>query len=130
MSNRDSGIVEELDRENKELKAKLVESNRESTMYKCMTEALKLAIESVAVSDQANSGFEPSLSVFQRDIYELIELGNITPSQSLDVIKADAVLEFVSETGISDIKLSDVKYKLGNITEIANDYADKLRGKS
>ena len=123
MSNRDSGIVEELDRENKALKAKLVESNRESTMYKCMTEALKLAIKSVALSDQNNSGFEPSLSVFQRDISELIELGNITPSQSLADIKADAVRDAANNLIID----SDRDY---DIREIFLKYADKLRGKS
>ena len=95
MSNRDSGIVEELDRENKELKASI----------------MKIRIAGSYFSKEGTTG----------NMFNLLDAIDITPSQSLADIKADAIEEMINEVplmGANTLCISEI-----------DDYIDKLRGK-
>lgn len=50
-----------------------------------------------------------------------------TPAQSLADIRAEAVMDFMKDSGIEESKLSGVKFKLGNIYKLAQDYANRIK---
>lgn len=75
-------------------------------------------IERVYDSYKNNTGYEPSLSVFHRDLDEAYRFLDKTPKQCLAEIKAEAVLKFAGTVL--------VKYRY-DITEWAKEYADKIR---
>ena len=104
MSNRDSGIVEELDRENKELKAYNAE------IKQALSECLVVATNHYDLSESSREAW--------------LDLITQSPSQSLADIKADAVIEAANTLCIKGDSVITVRY------DKYIEYADNLRSKS
>tara|TARA_R110000868_G_C10865457_1_gene761842 strand:- start:1095 stop:1502 length:408 start_codon:yes stop_codon:yes gene_type:complete len=130
---------EELLKENAELRIINIELQRSEVNFKAMNEVLRLAIKSLQYSKENNSGAEPSISVFHRDIDLLIGLGSLTPSQHLTDIQADAQQECLaairSDLGnhiskATEIGEIDFLLSLKFTDRMIQEYANKLRGES
>jgi hypothetical protein len=112
--------LEQLKKENAELKHRLL-------VAQLGEDSLLLAIKSMELAKNENSGFEPSLSVYQREIDHVISLASKPEPRVLADIKADAVdsiIENVVPRG--EVAGGDDAYSGEDIQE----YANKLRGES
>ena len=74
--------IEQLEKENAELRASI--------------RRIKCDISGMDQCNDMNSGYEPSLSCFQRSVQIVITNSNKLPVQHLSDIKADAQEEFIS----------------------------------
>jgi hypothetical protein len=75
--------------------SEVAEQQQEIAELKAMVGALKCKALEVITSNSSNTGYEPSISVFQRDITELYNLHQAIPAQCLASVKADAIDEAV-----------------------------------
>lgn len=122
--------VQELLKENAELRAGNIELQRSEVNFKAMNEVLRLAIKSLQYSKENNSGAEPSISVFHRDIDQLIELGSLTPEQHLADIKADAVIALTEQDYGYSVEIGGYTDEWVISVDQILAYANKLRGES
>ena len=64
---------------------------KELEALKAQLTLLQSKILITSCADSNNTGHEPSISVFQRECYELYNLARVTPEQCLNDVKADAI---------------------------------------
>ena len=114
MSNRDSGIVEELDLENKALKASL-----KSMIFGYVE--LSDALE----ADKTDPGYSSRVRI-EGALYRLAKTAQQSTSQSLADIKADAINELIKEKAYS-APVDGIATSIINADD-AIQHADKLRG--
>lgn len=110
----------DLQAQNDELRAKL--------------HSLQVEILDMSCAKENNSGFEPSLSVYQRSIDIVIAEARKTPAQSLADIRAEAVIEFNMSTVFGHGEGANKEYCRGfdealeQLDNIATTYANKIKG--
>lgn len=107
----------DLQKENDELRAKL-------SVLAVSEESIRLAIKSMELAKKDNSGFEPSLSVYQREVDHVISIANRTPAQSLAEIKAEAVGKFTECVRYN----FEGSMNADSLEDFADEYANKLKG--
>ena len=91
---------------------------KELEALKAQLTLLQSKILITSCADSNNTGHEPSISVFQRECYELYNLARVTPEQCLNSVKADAITVATNHAYAAGYKRP---------IEFMHDYASKVR---
>jgi sugar-specific transcriptional regulator TrmB len=95
---------------------------------KATIDSIKNEVLSMESCKNINTGYEPSISCFQRSIDLTILQAHKTPSQHLTDIKADAIIAMANEETTVGRMRNDTLRSFVFVSDI-HDYAEKLRNK-
>jgi len=85
---------------------------------------LQVEILDMSCAKENNSGFEPSLSVYQRSIDIVIAEARKTPAQTLADIRAEAVMSIMDKAHSCETPNGDIAYS----SELIHDHANNIKG--
>ena len=95
--------------------------------FKAKLHTLQVEILDMSCAKANNSGFEPSLSVYQRSIDIVIAEARKTPTQHLTDIKADAVISLIDSDLGHSVESGCFSSGWVYTADEVKDHANKLR---
>ena len=111
------------DKQNKNITKELEET-------KAKLHSLQIEILGMSCAKENNSGFEPSLSVYQRSVDMVIAAARKAPVKHLADIKADAVESLTEQDYGYSVEIGGHTDEWVISVDQIKEYADKLRGES